>query len=52
MQLLKSTPTRLSDRYKSVSTLAWSWSTGMGTTPNTAAPVSWWLSLGLQPNGR
>ena len=20
----------------------WSWSTGMGTTPNTAAPVSWW----------
>ena len=22
-----------------------------GTTPNTAAPVSWWLNLGLQPNG-
>ena len=26
------------------------WSTRMGTTPNIAAPVSWWLSLGLQPN--
>ena len=22
-----------------------------GDTPNTAAPVSWWLNLGLQPNG-
>ena len=22
-----------------------------GTTPYTAAPVSWWLNLGLQPNG-
>ena len=22
-----------------------------GTTLNTAAPVSWWLNLGLQPNG-
>ena len=41
----------IEDRYKSVSTLAWSWSTGMGTTPNNAAPVSWWLNLGLQPNG-
>ena len=30
---------------------AWSWSTRTGTTPNTAARVSWWLSLGLQPNG-
>ena len=45
-QLLKSKLTRLSDRYTSVSTL----STGMGTTPNTVAPVSWWLNLGLQPN--
>ena len=23
-----------------------------GDYPNTAAPVSWWLNLGLQPNGR
>ena len=22
-----------------------------GDYPHTAAPVSWWLSLGLQPNG-
>ena len=50
IQLLKSRPTRLSDRYKNVSTLAWSWSTSTGTTPYTAAPVSWWLNLGLQPN--
>ena len=27
------------------------WSTRMGTTPNIAPPVSWWLSLGLQTNG-
>ena len=27
------------------------WSTRTGTTPNTAAPVSWWLNLGVQPNG-
>ena len=40
-----------SDRYKRVSTLAWSWSTRMGTTPNIAAPGSWWLNLGPQPNG-
>ena len=33
------------------STLAQSWSTRIGTTPYTAAPVSWWLNLGLQPNG-
>ena len=25
--------------------------TRTGTTPYTAAPVSWWLNLGLQPNG-
>ena len=43
--LLKSRPTRLSDRYKSVSTLPWSWGTRTGTTPNTAALVSWWLSV-------
>ena len=49
--LLKSRPMRVSNRYKNVSTLAWSWSTRMGTTPNIAAPVSWWPSLGLQPNG-
>ena len=42
---------RLSDRYRSVSTLAWFWSTRMGTTPSIAAPVSCWLSLGVQPNG-
>ena len=43
---LKSRPTRLSDRYKSVSTQARSWSTGMGTTPNTAAPVSFMAKPG------
>ena len=43
---------RSSERYKSVSTPAWSWSTRIGTDPNTAPPVSWWLSLGLQPNRR
>ena len=51
IRLLKSRPMRLSDRYKNVSTLAYSWRTRTGTTPNTAAPVSWWLNLGLQPNG-
>ena len=51
IRLLKSRPMRLSDRYKNVLTLAYSLSTRTGTTPNTAAPVSWWLNLGLQPNG-
>ena len=31
--------------------LVLAWSTRTGTTLNTAAPVSWWLNLGLQPNG-
>ena len=43
---------RLSDRYKNVSTLAWSCSTRMVTTPNIAAPVSWWPSLGLLTRSR
>ena len=42
---------RLIDRYKSVSMLAWFWGTKMGTTPSIAAPLSWLLNLGLQPNG-
>ena len=42
---------RSSNRYRSASTPAWSWSTRMGNTPNAAAPVSWWLILDLQPNG-
>ena len=50
-RLLKSRPITLSNSYKSVSTLAWIWSARTGITPNTAAPVSWWLNLGLQPNG-
>ena len=41
----------MGDRYENISTLAWFWSTKMGTIPNIAAPVSWWLGLGLQPNG-
>ena len=49
--LLKSRLMRSGDRYKSVSTPACSWGTRMGTIPNIAAPVFWWLSLGLQPNG-
>ena len=50
-KLRKSRRMRLSVRYKNVLTLAWSWSTRMGTTPHIAGPVSWRLRLGLQPNG-
>ena len=41
----------LSYSYKSISTLAWFWSTRMGTIPNTAAPVSRALYIGVQQNG-
>ena len=50
-RLVKSRLMRSSDRYKNVPTLAWSWITRMGTTPNTPAPVSWLLNLGLQSDG-
>ena len=49
-RLLKSRQIRSSNIYKGVSTPAWSQSTKMGTTPSTVAPVSCWLSLGLQPS--